>query len=94
MISLNQPLKLQADLVNNDSYVFKNTPVSFEGWLVDDRVYRYYRAQDDKAKLLDQQMNNVLIVNDPNVSIANKVLYISIGIVLGGATMYLANQKK
>jgi hypothetical protein len=94
MTFLNQPLKSQADLVNSDSYVFKNTPAPFEGWLVDDRVYRYYRAQDRKAEELDQQINNVLVVNDPNVSIANKALYIGIGIVLGGATMYLANQKK
>lgn len=94
LILLSLPRTSLAESVNSDSWITKGSPARLDGWLLDDRAYRYYRAQDAKAEMLDEELNQLDLLNDSSLSLEEKILWTGVGILLGGATMYLINAKK
>ncbi len=76
------PYPLTTDIELSEDHV-----APFDGILVPPAVYRYYRKQDELAERLERELNdNFATRYEPTVD--QKILYLCIGILVGGASYY------
>lgn len=62
--------------------------VPYAGVLTSERSYRYYRARDEIAKKLDQQLKDLDFCSHDQPSSDNTFLYIGLTLLLAGAGGY------
>lgn len=77
------PAIVTSDLALKDGHV-----APFDGVLVNEKNYRFYRKETNRAALLDKQLNDLDFCATDTSQIDNTILYVGLGIISGLAAGY------